>query len=221
MDRLITKIAIALMIGSLSSVTACAEEKPKEAAAPAAKTEAPAPAAAAPAAAPAAEAGSLGDAKDAAAKADVAAHDKEAEFKDGRYRLKDGTPIHHVKKTDTGVEVDWASWQGFRRYHDACHVCHGPNANGSTFAPSLADSLKTMSYDDFMATVQGGREANRGGTTYVMPAFGSNKDVMCYIDDIYTYIKGRADGVTPPGRPGGRQDISEEAKKTAAECIGE
>jgi methanol metabolism-related c-type cytochrome len=196
-------LALALMTCSLAASSAIAEDaKPADAAAPAATPN-------------------LDADKEAAAKALLEKSSKEAEFKDGRWRLKDGSPIHHVQKTDAGVEVDWASWQGFRRYHDACHVCHGPNALGSTFAPSLMDSLKTMSYDDFMAVVQGGREAERGGTKYVMPAFGANKDVMCYIDDIYTYIKGRSDGVVPAGRPPGRTDISPEAKKIAAECIGE
>ena len=146
------------------------------------------------------------------------AADSAKEFVDGRWRLKDGTPTY--KMGEAGA-VDWASWQGFRRYHDACHVCHGPNANGSTFAPALADSLKTMDYSSFMQVVASGREAERGGTKYVMPAFGSNRDVMCYIDDIYTYIKARSDNAAPPGRPPGRADISDVAKKNAKECIGE
>lgn len=142
----------------------------------------------------------------------------EKEFKDGRWRTKQGEPTY--KLSEKG-EVDWATWQGFRRYHDACHVCHGPNALGSTFAPSLADSLKTMDYASFMQVVASGREAERGGTKYVMPAFGVNRDVMCYIDDIYTYIKARSDEVQPPGRPNGRIDISDEARKAAKECLGE
>ena len=72
------------------------------------------------------------------------------EFKDGRYRDKDGNPAPVVTKD---YKVDWGTWNGFRRYHDACHVCHGPNALGSTFAPSLAESLQTMDYATFMQTV--------------------------------------------------------------------
>lgn len=143
-------------------------------------------------------------------------------FKDGRFRGKDGNPAPAVTKD---YKVDWATWQGFRRYHDACHVCHGPNALGSTFAPSLADSLKTMDYETFFGVVVGGRVADRGGTKYVMPAFGEDKNIMCYLDDIYSYIKARslnADGKggMPAGRPAGRHDISDEAKKAAADCEG-
>ncbi len=123
-------------------------------------------------------------------------------------------------------KVDWATWQGFRRYHDACHVCHGPNALGSTFAPSLGESLKTMDYETFFGIVVGGRVADRGGTKYVMPAFGEDKNVMCYLDDIYTYIKARSlnmegKGGMPAGRPNGREDISPEARSKGAECFGE
>ena len=141
-------------------------------------------------------------------------------FKDNRYRDKDGHPAPAVSKD---YKVDWGTWQGFRRYHDACHVCHGPNALGSSFAPSLAESLQTMDYETFFGIVVGGRTSDRGGTKYVMPAFGEDKNIMCYLDDIYTYIKARSlntqgKGGMPAGRPAGREDISEEAKKAAADC---
>ena len=196
-------------VAEAAPAAAAPEAKPADAA--------PAPAAAAPAAAPAAAA--------SPENADVQSAAKEAgiEFKDGRYRDKDGHPFPVVTKD---YKVDWAAWQGFRRYHDACHVCHGPNALGSTFAPSLGESLKTMDYETFYGTVVGGRQVNRAGTLYVMPAFGEDKNIMCYIDDIYTYIKARslnmasADGKggLPAGRPNGREDISPETKKTVAEC---
>ena len=156
---------------------------------------------------------------------DLAATLPNIEWKDGRYRIKEtGAPTPVVTKD---YMVDWATWEGFRRYHDACHVCHGPNALGSTFAPSLANSLKTMDYETFFGIVVGGRVTQRGGggTTYVMPAFGEDKNIMCYLDDIYSYIKARSinaasegkDGM-PPGRPAGREDKSDEAKKSVTEC---
>ena len=156
--------------------------------------------------------------------AEVQAAAKEAgvTFSDGRYRNADGQPVPVVTKD---YKVDWAVWQGFRRYHDACHVCHGPNALGSTFAPSLGESLQTMDYETFFGIVVGGKRENRGGTEFVMPAFGEDKNVMCYLDDIYTYIKARSinmqgKGGLPAGRPQGREDISAEAKKRAADCEG-
>lgn len=136
-------------------------------------------------------------------------------FEDGRYRNKDGDPQYVVTKD---YMVDWGTWNGFRRYHDACHVCHGPNALGSTFAPALKDSLKTIDYNTFVATVAGGKKENRGGTWFIMPSFGSDKNIMCYLDDIYTYIKARSTDAMPPGRPNGREDISDEARKAADAC---
>lgn len=138
-------------------------------------------------------------------------------FSDGRYRNKDGDPQYVVTKD---YMVDWGTWNGFRRYHDACHVCHGPNALGSTFAPALKDSLKTMDYSTFVGIVAGGKQENRGGTMFVMPAFGDDRNIMCYLDDIYTYIKARSTDAMPSGRPNGREDISPEARKAADDCTG-
>lgn len=157
--------------------------------------------------------------------ADVQARAKELglEYSEGRYRDKDGNPAPVVTKD---YKVDWGTWDGFRRYHDACHVCHGPNAGGSTFAPSLANSLKTLDYATFMQVVASGRVADRGGTKYVMPAFGEDRNVMCYIDNIYTYIKARSLNTVDPqtgmpaGRPAGRQDIAPEVKQYASDCMG-
>jgi methanol metabolism-related c-type cytochrome len=134
-----------------------------------------------------------------------------------RYRNKDGDPQYVVTKK---YMVDWGTWQGFRRYHDACHVCHGPNALGSSFAPALKDSLKTMDYSTFVATVSGGKKENKGGTLFVMPSFGEDRNIMCYLDDIYTYIKARSTDAMPPGRPAGREDISDEARKANDDCTG-
>ena len=169
---------------------------------------------------PADDAAAAGDIKDRTSPPDPVselAKSQGFKFTDGRYRNKEGDPQPVVTKD---YMVDWGTWNGFRRYHDACHVCHGPNALGSTFAPSLADSLKTMDYGTFVATVSGGRTVNRAGTTYVMPSFGSDRNIMCYIDDIYTYIKARSTDAMPAGRPAGREDVAPETQKAANDCTG-
>lgn len=204
------RLAAAVLACSALSLGACWAEEPKK--------EGAAPAAEAPKAAPAAS-----DNPDNAI-VEAAAAEQGIKFSDGRYRDKDGNPVPVVTKD---YKVDWGTWDGFRRYHDACHVCHGPNALGSTFAPSLAESLKTMDYTTFVQTVSMGRVADRGGTKYVMPTFGEDRNVMCYIDNIYTYVKARSLNMEDPtkgmpaGRPNGRHDISPEAKATAAECFGD
>ena len=110
-----------------------------------------------------------------------------------RWQLESGEPTYRISKDG---KVDWATYEGFRRYHGDCHTCHGPNAMGSTFAPALAESMKSMTYEQFKETVSSGRTFS----DRVMPAFASNPNVMCYIDDLYTYLKARADGVLAAGR---------------------
>ena len=136
---------------------------------------------------------------------------------DGKYFDKDGDPTFKVAADGT---VDWYTYSGYRRYHSECHVCHGPDGMGSTYAPALKDSLKTMSYGDFLGVVASGRKNVSSSQENVMPAFGDNKNVMCYLDDIYVYIRGRSTGAIARGRPPGRVDKTEQATAAEKECLG-
>ena len=98
-------------------------------------------------------------------------------------------------------KVDFGTYNGYRRYHSHCHVCHGPDGLGSSYAPAMTDSLKRLSYSDFLEVVVNGRQNVTASQQSVMPAFGEVQDVMLYIDDIYAYVKARADGVIGRGRP--------------------
>ena len=100
------------------------------------------------------------------------------------------------------------------------HVCHGPDGAGSSYAPALANSLKTMSYAEFFGTVVSGRKDLMNGNDHVMPAFADNKNVMCYLNDIYVYLRARSTGAIPRGRPG--QTCAKPAAFAAAEdkCMG-
>ena len=95
---------------------------------------------------------------------------------DGKYLDKQGNPTYSIKPDGT---VDWYTYSGYVRYHSECHVCHGPNGDGSSYAPALKDSLKTLSYGDFLGVVAGGRKNVNTANENVMPAFGDNKNVMC------------------------------------------
>jgi len=103
-------------------------------------------------------------------------------------------------KVENGA-VDKATFNGYRRYTESCLRCHGPDGSGSSYAPNLTDSLKTMTKDQFMETVINGRVNVNTASTNVMPAFGTVEDVVLYLDDIYAYLKGRSDGVIGRGRP--------------------
>ncbi len=98
-------------------------------------------------------------------------------------------------------KIDFGTYNGFRRYHSACHVCHGPDGLGSSYAPGLVEPMKTLEYGEFLEIVAVGRTTDRGGTKFVMPAFGDNPNVTENLDDIYSYLKARADGVLGRGRP--------------------
>jgi len=135
----------------------------------------------------------------------------------GKYMDKEGDPTYKI--SPDGV-VDWYTFSGFRRYHSDCHVCHGPNGEGSTYAPALANSMKTLSYSDFVNIVTNGRKNVDAANDKVMPAFATNVNVMCYIDDIYVYLRARANNAIPGGRPPSHEDKSEAAKQAEASCTG-
>ena len=138
--------------------------------------------------------------------------------KDGRWETADGTPTYNIASDGT---IDWYTFSGFRRYHSECHVCHGPDGEGSTYAPGLVESLKTMSYPEFMLIVATGKEEVRTDKQAKMPALGNNLNVACYLDDIYVYLKARADGVLPRGRPAKRADKPAAAEAHEKACFGD
>jgi mono/diheme cytochrome c family protein len=87
-----------------------------------------------------------------------------------------------------GYKVDANTMKGFRAWRAAaCDRCHGANQEGMV-GPSLVNSLKTLSKEDFIATVKNGR-LDKG-----MQSFGTNPQVMDNIDHLYAYLKGRSDG---------------------------
>ncbi|QJP13895.1 c-type cytochrome, methanol metabolism-related [Starkeya sp. ORNL1] len=136
----------------------------------------------------------------------------------GKYTLPDGTPTYHFSADGT---MDWYTYSGYRRYHAECHVCHGPDGLGSSYAPALAESLKTMTHDQFMEVVVNGKQnVGVGQANQVMPAFGENLNVMCYIDDIYVYLKARADGVLDRQRPSKREDKTKAYGDNENQCFG-
>ena len=135
---------------------------------------------------------------------------------DGKYFDKEDVPTYSVKEDGT---VDWYTYSGFRRYHSECHVCHGPDGEGSSYAPALKASLKTMSYQQFMEVTASGKKDVNTAQNLVMPAFGDNKSVMCFVDDIYVYLKARSDEAVPRGRPQKRADKPEGATKYEKDCL--
>lgn len=136
---------------------------------------------------------------------------------DGKYLDKEGNPTFKVASDGT---VDWYTYSGYRRYHSECHVCHGPDGMGSTYAPALKDSLRTMSYADFIGVVASGRKNVSSSQENVMPAFGDNPNVACYMDDLYVYLRARASDATGRVRPAKHEDKPPAAQQAEESCMG-
>lgn len=98
------------------------------------------------------------------------------------YTVVDGT------KVDAKTMEGWRTWRAL-----ACERCHGKNQEGMV-GPSLVDSLKTLSKEDFKKTVLEGRP-EKG-----MPNFNGSKQVTENIDGLYGFLKGRSDGAIKAGR---------------------
>ena len=87
-----------------------------------------------------------------------------------------------------GYKVDAETMKGFRTWRAAaCDRCHGANQEGLV-GPSLVNSLKTLTKEEFITTVTNGR-LEKG-----MQSFGNSPVVMNNINQLYAYLKGRSDG---------------------------
>lgn len=101
-----------------------------------------------------------------------------------------GTPYRVVDgdKVDINTFNGWKTWRSM-----ACDRCHGPNQEGLV-GPSLINSLKVLSKEEFVTTLANGRP-EKG-----MPNFGAVETLMKNIDGLYAYLKGRSDGAIKAGK---------------------
>ncbi len=80
--------------------------------------------------------------------------------------------------------------------------CHGPDGSGSSYGPNLVKRVREgMTRDQFNEIVVNGKTDVNTANENVMPPFGTVEDVMNYLDDIWGYLKARADGAVGRGRP--------------------
>jgi mono/diheme cytochrome c family protein len=97
-------------------------------------------------------------------------------------------------KVADGNKVDKVTLEGWRTWRAlACERCHGARQEGMV-GPSLIDSLKRLSKEEFKQSILKGRP-EKG-----MPNFDGSKMVTDNIDGLYAYLKGRSDGAIQPGR---------------------
>ncbi len=141
-----------------------------------------------------------------------------AKMQDGQYTDKNGDPTYRV--TEDGRKVDWYTMSGYVRYSANCMACHGPDGMGSSYAPSLVDALKGMDYAHFAGIVVGGKKDVNAAQELVMPAFGDNRNVTCYLPDIYTYLRARAEGALGRNRPAEHEPKPAAFTKAEDSCMG-
>jgi mono/diheme cytochrome c family protein len=106
------------------------------------------------------------------------------------------TDAYHQAPRDT---IDNDTYQGWKQFELNCARCHGEYGVGSSFAPALVVSLKDggtiPTKELFVTTVCAGRP-DKG-----MPAWCALGLEMDKIQNMYSYLKGRADGKIGIGRP--------------------
>jgi len=135
----------------------------------------------------------------------------------GKYYDVNGDPTFNVKEDGT---VDWLTYSGFRHYESECLVCHGPEGEGSPYAPALRDALTTLSYAEVYAIVARGQHDTKIPAHETKHAFGDVKNVMCYLNDIYVYLRAKANDAVPRGLPRKREAKLPETAIEEQTCLG-
>ncbi|MDQ7776083.1 c-type cytochrome, methanol metabolism-related [Paracoccus aminovorans] len=137
-------------------------------------------------------------------------------MENGRWYTAEDIPTFKIAEDGT---LDYAAFSGYRRYSAECHVCHGPDGEGSTYAPALKNSVLKLDYYEFQEIVASGKQEVNTAANLVMPAFGTNKNVWCYVDDIYVYLLARGAGDLPRGRPAKKESKSDDFAAQEDSCM--
>ncbi len=99
---------------------------------------------------------------------------------------------------ETGPTLGAEAYEGWRQYSVHCARCHGQDVLGNPVAANLRQSAAAggpvAEQAEFVGVVKAGRPS-RG-----MPGFANVLD-DAQTDAIFAYVKGRADGEIPAGRP--------------------
>lgn len=95
-----------------------------------------------------------------------------------------------------GNKLDPQTYRGYLLYRNWCARCHGTFAQGLA-GPNLARSLNQSSKDEFMQVLIKGKTSRNG----VMPAWRDNQQVMSGREQLYNYLRARADNAIGPIQP--------------------
>lgn len=108
---------------------------------------------------------------------------------------------YHPPPRDT---VEAAVYKGWQQMMLQCARCHGDDAQGTSFGPSLVLALgpdgRVPTRDEFLDVLVNGR-SDKG-----MPSAAQMGIDSVYFEGLYQYLKGRSDGRLHGGRPARRTD---------------
>ena len=135
--------------------------------------------------------------------------------RDGEYFDKQGNPTYNIKDG----KVDWYTFIGYQMYGANCLQCHGPDALGPLPSPSLVASLKSLTMDQVINTIINGKRSVNTSQDLVMPSFGLNKNIMCYLDPIYIYLRARSDSTLNRDRPSDHEAKPADWDKSIDTCF--
>ena len=96
--------------------------------------------------------------------------------------------------TAASKETYASVYNGWKWWHVYCYRCHGVNAMNPTIAPNLLADNHRLPKPQFLRTVRTGRDAKG------MPEWASLLNTK-QMNDLFVYVRARADKVLPPGRP--------------------
>jgi hypothetical protein len=107
---------------------------------------------------------------------------------------------YHLPPRDT---VDAPLYKAWQQYSLQCARCHGEDAQGSSFGPSLLEALgpegAVPSREEFLKVLAGER-SDKG-----MPSAEKMGIDSVYFTGLYDYLKGRSEGRYHGGRPARRE----------------
>jgi mono/diheme cytochrome c family protein len=108
---------------------------------------------------------------------------------------------YHPAPRDT---LPLAAYTGWEQFQINCSRCHGQDAQGTSFAPSLAQALGrggAVPTEAAFLEIACDGVAGTGMPSWCKLGLGMDK-----LREIYLYVKGRADGTIHPGRPMSLED---------------
>jgi mono/diheme cytochrome c family protein len=103
-----------------------------------------------------------------------------------------------------------STYEGWKQFQLNCSRCHGQDAEGTSFAPSLVQALGKggpVSTEAAFLQIACNGVPGTGMPSWCKLGLGTDK-----LREIYLYVSGRANGTIDPGRPAERENSSAAAR---------